>query len=83
MLALAMKERSADAGLGRAEGSNERTGIVAGSGGRRPAPIVQSAIIAKRRAQEDRPLMVAQGDVEHSLANLATPPTKIKASATR
>src|SRR5215470_11744342 len=41
---LAMKEAIADAGLGEAEISNERTGMVAGSGGPTTGAIVQAAI---------------------------------------
>src|SRR5258708_6964379 len=43
---LAMKQAIEDAGLGDAEISNDRTGIVAGSGGPTTGAIVQSAIIA-------------------------------------
>src|SRR5207245_9152672 len=46
---LAMKQAIADAGLSEAEISNERTGVVAGSGGPTTGAIVQSAIIAKEK----------------------------------
>src|SRR6185437_8940671 len=44
---LAIKEAIADAGLGDGDVSNERTGLVAGSGGPTTGAIVQSANIAK------------------------------------
>ena len=44
---LAMKEAIADAGLSEAEVSNERTGVIAGSGGPTTGAIVQAAMVAK------------------------------------
>ena len=46
---LAMKEAIEDAGLGAAEISNDRTGIVAGSGGPTTGAIVQAAITTKEK----------------------------------
>jgi 3-oxoacyl-[acyl-carrier-protein] synthase I len=46
---LAMKEAIADAGLSAADISNERTGVVAGSGGPTTGAIVQAALITKEK----------------------------------
>jgi len=70
---LAMKEAIGDAGLGEAEVSNERTGIVAGSGGPTTGAIVQSAIIAKEKCPKRvGPFMVPKAMSSTVSANLAT-----------
>src|SRR5471030_3281368 len=70
---LAMKEAIADAGLGEAEISNERTGVVAGSGGPTTGAIVQSAIIAKEKGPKRvGPFMVPRAMTSTVSANLAT-----------
>ena len=46
---IAMQEAIKDAGLGEAEISNERTGVVAGSGGPTTGAIVQAAITTKEK----------------------------------
>src|SRR5258708_15866600 len=69
----AMKEAIGDAGLGEAEISNDRTGIVAGSGGPTTGAIVQSAIIAKEKGPKRiGPFMVPRAMSSTVSANLAT-----------
>jgi len=70
---LAMKEAIADAGLSDAEISNERTGVVAGSGGPTTGAIVQSAITAKEKGPKRiGPFMVPRAMCSTVSANLAT-----------
>ena len=70
---LAMKEAIEDAGLSEAEISNERTGVVAGSGGPTTGAIVQSAIIAKEKGPKRvGPFMVPRAMSSTVSANLAT-----------
>ena len=70
---LAMKEAIADAGLTEADISNERTGVVAGSGGPTTGAIVQSAIIAKEKGPKRvGPFMVPRAMSSTVSANLAT-----------
>ena len=70
---LAMKEAIEDAGLGTAEISNERTGLVAGSGGPTTGAIVQSAITAKEKGPKRiGPFMVPRAMSSTVSANLAT-----------
>lgn len=70
---LAMKEAIEDAGLGEAEISNERTGLVAGSGGPTTGAIVQSAIIAKEKGPKRvGPFQVPRAMSSTVSANLAT-----------
>jgi 3-oxoacyl-[acyl-carrier-protein] synthase-1 len=70
---LAMKEAIADAGLGENEISNDRTGLVAGSGGPTTGAIVQSAIIAKEKGPKKiGPFMVPRAMSSTVSANLAT-----------
>lgn len=70
---LAMKEAIEDAGLSEAEISNERTGVIAGSGGPTTGAIVQSAIIAKEKGPKRvGPFMVPRAMSSTVSANLAT-----------
>src|SRR5580693_241329 len=70
---LAMKEAIADAGLGDAEISNERTGVVAGSGGPTTGAIVQAALITKEKGPKRvGPFMVPKAMSSTVSANLAT-----------
>ena len=70
---LAMKEAIEDAGLGEAEISNDRTGVVAGSGGPTTGAIVQSAITAKEKGPKRiGPFMVPRAMSSTVSANLAT-----------
>ena len=70
---LAMKEAIADAGLGDGDVSNERTGLVAGSGGPTTGAIVQSATIAKDKGpRKIGPFMVPKAMSSTVSANLAT-----------
>ena len=70
---LAMKEAIADAGLGEDEISNERTGVVAGSGGPTTGAIVQAALITKEKGPKRvGPFMVPQAMSSTVSANLAT-----------
>src|ERR1700733_3115279 len=70
---LAMKEAIADAGLGDAEISNERTGVVAGSGGPTTGAIVQAALITKEKGpKRGGPFMVPKAMSSTVSANLAT-----------
>ena len=70
---LAMKEAIADAGLGEAEISNERTGVVAGSGGPTTGAIVQAALITKEKGPKRvGPFMVPKAMSSTVSANLAT-----------
>src|SRR4030088_2588849 len=70
---LAMKEAIADAGLSPSDISNERTGVVAGSGGPTTGAIVQSAIIAKEKGPKRiGPFMVPKAMSSTVSANLAT-----------
>jgi 3-oxoacyl-[acyl-carrier-protein] synthase I len=68
-----MKQAIEDAGLGEAEISNDRTGVVAGSGGPTTGAIVQSAIIAKEKGPKRvGPFMVPRAMSSTVSANLAT-----------
>ena len=70
---LAMKEAIADVGLGDGDVSNERTGLVAGSGGPTTGAIVQSATIAKDKGpRKIGPFMVPRAMSSTVSANLAT-----------
>ena len=70
---LAMKEAIADAGLGDGDVSNERTGLVAGSGGPTTGAIVQSATIAKDKGpRKIGPFMMPRAMSSTVSANLAT-----------
>src|SRR3982075_3872731 len=70
---LAMKEAIGDAGLGDAEISNERTGVVAGSGGPTTGAIVQAALITKEKGPKKvGPFMVPKAMSSTVSANLAT-----------
>ncbi|MCA0302067.1 MAG: beta-ketoacyl-ACP synthase I [Proteobacteria bacterium] len=70
---LAMKEAIEDAGLAEAEISNDRTGVVAGSGGPTTGAIVQSAITAKEKGPKRiGPFMVPRAMSSTVSANLAT-----------
>src|SRR5690348_5265242 len=70
---LAMKEAIADAGLGETEVSNDRTGIVAGSGGPTTGAIVQAAITAKEKGPKRvGPFQVPRAMSSTVSANLAT-----------
>ena len=70
---LAMKEAIADAGLGENEISNERTGVVAGSGGPTTGAIVQAALITKEKGPKRvGPFMVPKAMSSTVSANLAT-----------
>ena len=70
---LAMKEAIGDAGLGEAEISNERTGLIAGSGGPTTGAIVQSAIIAREKGPKRvGPFQVPRAMSSTVSANLAT-----------
>ncbi len=70
---LAMKEAIADAGLGEAEISNERTGLVAGSGGPTTGAIVQAALTAKEKGPKRvGPFQVPRAMSSTVSANLAT-----------
>jgi 3-oxoacyl-[acyl-carrier-protein] synthase-1 len=70
---LAMKEAIADAGLGVAEISNDRTGVVAGSGGPTTGAIVQAALITKDKGPKKvGPFMVPKAMSSTVSANLAT-----------
>jgi 3-oxoacyl-[acyl-carrier-protein] synthase-1 len=68
-----MKQAIEDAGLGEAEISNERTGLIAGSGGPTTGAIVQSAIIAKEKGPKRiGPFMVPRAMSSTVSANLST-----------
>jgi len=70
---LAMKEAIADAGLGDTEISNDRTGVVAGSGGPTTGAIVQAALITKEKGPKKvGPFMVPRAMSSTVSANLAT-----------
>ena len=70
---LAMKEAIADAGLSDADISNERTGVVAGSGGPTTGAIVQAALITKEKGPKKvGPFMVPKAMSSTVSANLAT-----------
>jgi 3-oxoacyl-[acyl-carrier-protein] synthase-1 len=70
---LAMKEAIADAGLSEAEISNERTGLVAGSGGPTTGAIVQAALVAKEKGPKRvGPFQVPRAMSSTVSANLAT-----------
>ena len=70
---LAMKEAIEDAGLSEAEISNDRTGVIAGSGGPTTGAIVQSAITAKEKGPKRiGPFMVPRAMSSTVSANLAT-----------
>jgi 3-oxoacyl-[acyl-carrier-protein] synthase-1 len=70
---LAMKEAIADAGLGDKEISNERTGVVAGSGGPTTGAIVQAAITTREKGPKRvGPFQVPRAMASTVSANLAT-----------
>jgi len=70
---LAMKEAIADAGLSESEVSNERTGLIAGSGGPTTGAIVQAAITAKEKGPKRvGPFQVPRAMSSTVSANLAT-----------
>ncbi|MFI5033028.1 MAG: beta-ketoacyl-ACP synthase I [Reyranellales bacterium] len=70
---LAMKEAIADAGLSEKEISNDRTGLVAGSGGPTTGAIVQAAITAKEKGPKRvGPFQVPRAMSSTVSANLAT-----------
>ncbi len=70
---LAMKEAIADAGLGEADIMNDRTGLVAGSGGPTTGAIVQAAITAKEKGPKRvGPFQVPRAMSSTVSANLAT-----------
>jgi 3-oxoacyl-[acyl-carrier-protein] synthase-1 len=70
---LAMKEAIADAGLGDVEISDERTGLVAGSGGPTTGAIVQAAITTKEKGPKRvGPFQVPRAMSSTVSANLAT-----------
>jgi 3-oxoacyl-[acyl-carrier-protein] synthase I len=70
---LAMKEAIADAGLSASEISNERTGVIAGSGGPTTGAIVQAAITAKEKGPKRvGPFQVPRAMCSTVSANLAT-----------
>jgi 3-oxoacyl-[acyl-carrier-protein] synthase-1 len=70
---LAMKEAIADAGLGEKEISNERTGLVAGSGGPTTGAIVQAALTTKDKGPKRvGPFQVPRAMSSTVSANLAT-----------
>ena len=70
---LAMKEAIADAGLSDGEISNERTGLVAGSGGPTTGAIVQAAITTKEKGPKRvGPFQVPRAMSSTVSANLAT-----------
>jgi 3-oxoacyl-[acyl-carrier-protein] synthase-1 len=70
---LAMKEAIADAGLSESEISNERTGVVAGSGGPTTGAIVQAAITAREKGPKRvGPFQVPRAMCSTVSANLAT-----------
>ncbi|TAJ93033.1 MAG: beta-ketoacyl-ACP synthase I [Reyranella sp.] len=70
---LAMKEAIADAGLGEAEISNERTGLIAGSGGPTTGAIVQAAITTREKGPKRvGPFQVPRAMSSTVSANLAT-----------
>ncbi|MCX7364959.1 MAG: beta-ketoacyl synthase N-terminal-like domain-containing protein, partial [Alphaproteobacteria bacterium] len=70
---LAMKEAIADAGLSEADISNERTGVIAGSGGPTTGAIVQAAITTKEKGPKRvGPFVVPKAMSSTISANLAT-----------
>ncbi len=70
---LAMKEAIADAGLSQSEISNDRTGVVAGSGGPTTGALVQAAITAKEQGPKRvGPFQVPRAMCSTVSANLAT-----------
>jgi 3-oxoacyl-[acyl-carrier-protein] synthase-1 len=70
---LAMKEAIADAGLSERDVSNERTGVIAGSGGPTTGAIVQAAITAKEKGPKRvGPFQVPRAMCSTVSANLAT-----------
>ena len=70
---LAMKEAIADAGLSEAEISNDRTGVVVGSGGPTTGAIVQAALTTKEKGPKRvGPFQVPRAMSSTVSANLAT-----------
>jgi 3-oxoacyl-[acyl-carrier-protein] synthase-1 len=70
---LSMKQAIEDAGLSEAEISNDRTGLVAGSGGPTTGAIVQSALVAKEKGPKRvGPFQVPRAMSSTVSANLAT-----------
>ena len=70
---LAMKEAIADAGLSETDVSNERTGVIAGSGGPTTGAIVQAAITAREKGPKRvGPFQVPRAMCSTVSANLAT-----------
>src|SRR5260370_32989758 len=70
---LAMKEAIADAGLGDSEIPNERTGVVAGSGGPTTGAILPAALITKEKGPKRvRPSMWPKAMQRARAGNLRT-----------
>lgn len=70
---LAMKEAIADAGLSDSEVSNERTGLVAGSGGPTTGALVQAALTTREKGPKRvGPFQVPRAMCSTVSANLAT-----------
>jgi 3-oxoacyl-[acyl-carrier-protein] synthase-1 len=70
---LAMQQAIADAGLSEAEVSNERTGVIAGSGGPTTGAIVQAALTTKEKGPKRvGPFQVPRAMASTVSANLAT-----------
>jgi 3-oxoacyl-[acyl-carrier-protein] synthase-1 len=70
---IAMKEAIADAGLGDKDISNDRTGLIAGSGGPTTGAIVQSALTAKEKGPKRvGPFQVPRAMSSTISANLGT-----------
>ena len=70
---LSMKQAIEDAGLSEAEISNDRTGLVAGSGGPTTGAIVQAAVVAKEKGPKRvGPFQVPRAMSSTVSANLAT-----------
>ncbi|HQS16011.1 MAG: beta-ketoacyl-[acyl-carrier-protein] synthase I [Rhodospirillales bacterium 24-66-33] len=70
---LAMKQAIEDAGLSEAEVTNDRTGLVAGSGGPTTGAIVQAALTAKEKGPKRvGPFQVPRAMSSTVSANLAT-----------
>ncbi len=67
---VAMKQAIADSGLEAGDITNERTGIIMGSGGPSTRAIVEAAeITRKKTARADRPLRGAEGDVVYGFGD--------------
>ena len=71
---LALEQAIADAGLSEAEVSNERTGMIMGSGGPSTSNLVQAADVARQRGPKKvGPFMVPRTMSSTNSATLATP----------